>query len=169
MANVTIHDNLPNPDDNLFIYYQQNVRVLNLQDGTMNIDNLFQLTVDPEFYLLAASEINLDTTKHYVREKIDSIKKAFPGSKGSYSSSSISATNNYKPGGVMLCSKGKINSKFIGLVGDDLGRWTGQSFLGKQFHQIHFLTIYRPCQKRLGINNRGKITSYAQQEQLQCI
>ena len=85
MANVTIHEDLPDPDDNLISYYQQNIGGLNLQDGTMNIDDIFQLTVDHEFSLLAASKINLDTTKHYVREKSKSINKAFPGSKVSYS------------------------------------------------------------------------------------
>ena len=99
-------------------------------------------------------------------KKIDSINKAFLESKFSYSSLSISAANNYNPSGVMLFPNKKINSEFIRLFGDDLGRWTGQSFLGKQFHQIHFITIYRPCQNKLGIINRGKKTLYAQQEQL---
>ena len=66
-CNVTIHDNLPDPDDNLISYYYQNVGGLNLQDETMNIDDLFLLTIDHEFYLLAVSEINLDTTKHHNR------------------------------------------------------------------------------------------------------
>ena len=66
----------------------------------------------------------------------------------------------------MVCSSEKINSKFIQLFCDNLGRWTGQYFLGKQFHQIHFITIYIPCQKKLDINKKGKTTAYAQQEQL---
>ena len=54
MENVTIYDNLPDTDNNLITYYQQKVGWLNFKDGHMNIDDLFQLTVDHGFYLLAA-------------------------------------------------------------------------------------------------------------------
>ena len=54
----------------------------------------------------------------------------------------------------------KINSKFIQLFSDEIGRKTGQSFLDKKSHQVHFITIYRPCQKKVGINNRGKPIAY---------
>ena len=75
-------------------------------------------------------------------------------------------TNNYKPSGVILYSNTKVNSKFIPLFGEELGRLTSQSFLGKQFHQLHFITIFGQCRKKVGIDNRGNAIAYAQQEQL---
>ena len=39
-VNVRIHENLPDRDDNFISYYHQNVVGINLQDGTMNIDDL---------------------------------------------------------------------------------------------------------------------------------
>ena len=76
-AKVSIHDNFPDPDSNLISHGWQNIGELSLQDGTMNIDDLFRLTVDPELSLPAALEIILDTTKYHLCGKINSTKKPF--------------------------------------------------------------------------------------------
>ena len=70
MTNINIHNNLPDLDDNLISYYQQNVGALELQYGSINVDDFFQLIVDHELSLLDASDINSDTIEYYVLERI---------------------------------------------------------------------------------------------------
>ena len=121
-TNFTIHDEIGDPDNNSIWYFYQDVSGLEKLDGVVTMLDIFQLIIDHELSILDASEINLDTVKYHVREKIHSTVKSFPGSKVTYSSSKIQPSNDYRSGGVLQFSNGRINNRFIPLFQDEMGR-----------------------------------------------
>ena len=68
MVNVAIHNDLLDSNNNIIIYNQQKIVGLNLQDGTMNIEDLFQLTVDDNFFLFLPELIQAEQNTLFVRK-----------------------------------------------------------------------------------------------------
>ena len=43
-----------------------------------------------------------------------------------------------------MTSNGSVNSRFLQSLSDPLGQRPGQTYIGKNFHQTHFITMHRP-------------------------
>jgi hypothetical protein len=72
--------------------------------------------------------------------------------------------NQYKPGGTLTMSRGKITARLIKSGSDNMGRWTYQTFSGKRNRNVTIITAYQVCNK--SVSQRGRYTAAAQQESL---
>ena len=63
-----------------------------------------------------------------------------------------------------MLSSGNITSWYLTLGSDALGRWTYQSFAGKQHRLVTVITAYQVCHK--SIRKAGAYTATSQQESL---
>ena len=79
-------------------------------------------------------------------------------------SSPIKMMHQYKPGGTMLLSRGKISARLVTTGTDDMGRWTYQTFSGKRNRNVTIVNAYQVCNK--SVSQRGCYTAAAQQESL---
>jgi hypothetical protein len=79
-------------------------------------------------------------------------------------SSPIKMLNQYKPGGTLTMSRGKITARLIKSGSDDMGRWTYQTLSGKRNRNVTIITAYQVCDK--SVSQRGRYAAAAQQESL---
>ena len=124
--------------------FYKNIGVLNQQDQNFNTTNLIATQDNYEFDILGVSEINLNITKHCIREDLNQSFSGIRGGAMRYSSSPIRDKYKYKLGGVLMSTVGTVTRQHIEGCTDPLGRWVGHNFIGKQFKRIHILTLYRP-------------------------
>ena len=162
--NHTIHATLPSPQEGTLRYFQQNIGGLKYHGTKVDLTDILTQLRTYEFSILGLSEINIDTTKSSIRQSLHDQINHMQGNKISFSTSTLSSKNVYKPGGVLQVSSGNINRRFTKSITDPLGRWTGQGFIGKKGRHVYFLTLYVPCLKSK--HSKGTTTTYAQQEQL---
>jgi hypothetical protein len=80
-------------------------------------------------------------------------------------SSPIEMMNQYKPGGTLTLSWGKISARLLSSGLGKIGWWTYQTFSGKQNWNIMTITAYQVCDKSI-TTQRTRYTAAAQQESL---
>mmetsp|Transcript_10291 Transcript_10291/g.22640 ORF Transcript_10291/g.22640 Transcript_10291/m.22640 type:complete len:241 (+) Transcript_10291:1085-1807(+) len=118
--------------------------------------------------ILCLAEINLDTRKHTVQDKMRlAARRQFNHFRLTTGSSTISSQNEFKPGGTLIMTTDSTSARIIETSIDPLGRWTTHTFLGKRGQQIVLICAYQVCQ--LTNENRGRkqsLTAYAQQRSL---
>jgi len=81
-----------------------------------------------------------------------------------HASSTIQTSGNYKPRGTLQLSQGNITARILTTGADELGRWTYQTFAGKDNKPVTIITVYQVCQK--STRNQGQYTALSQQESL---
>jgi hypothetical protein len=74
---------------------------------------------------------------------------------------------DYLPGGTMVATTGKWNSKKCGQIRDkhEMGRWSGTSYQVTATKKLHFITGYRVCNDN-GNNRITSLASFSQQKVL---
>ena len=112
------------------------------------------------------TELNLDTTKHHIKNQLhDTSRKCFINKcQIVYSSSTIPSENNFKPGGTLTATVGNMAGRVTGKGSDPLGRWSYQQMSCKNGRTFFVITAYQVATDE--IVNAGKkksMTSTAQQ------
>jgi hypothetical protein len=110
-------------------------------------------------------EHKCDTTKHFVRQKFhDQIRKVFGARqyKLELGSSTLSSATERKPGGTLSSVVGNMSGRWTQGHTDPLGRWTYQTFEGKNKRLITCITAYAPTKPE----NRTGFATWHQQETL---
>ena len=80
-----------------------------------------QHALDLDITIQAYSEVNLDTTKPEIREKMEqATRRMDPNSRSIWRSSKIPSANNYKPGGTGIVTFGAISGN-VKQSGNDAG------------------------------------------------
>jgi hypothetical protein len=64
-------------------------------------------------------------------------------------SSPIEMLNQYKPGGTLTLSQGKITARLLKSGSDDMGQWTYQTFSGKRSSNVTIIIAYQVCDKAI--------------------
>ena len=163
--NIPWGDSLQPKDSNTFQIYCQNANGIQLDQTGGDFATMCDLSLEVQADVIAITEHNLDTQKFSVRKCChDARTRLLAHSSMIMSSSSIEMINQYKPGGTLTMSRGKITSRLLKSGSDDMGRWTYQTFSGKRSCNLTIITAYQVCDK--AISQRGRYTAAAQQESI---
>jgi len=163
--NVPKGDHLQHKNENTFRIYFQNVNGLKLDALGGDFTEVCYVAAETQSDVLAIAESNLDFTQHYVRKTcFDAVKKVFHHSKLEVSDTPIQTKGAYKPGGTMVLSQGSVLSRLVDSGADSMGRWSFQTFQGKNTVQVTVIVAYQVCHKNA--SQRGRYTAAAQQESL---
>jgi exonuclease III len=115
--------------------------------------------------ILCIQEHNLDTTQYHVRTTLQhTAKKYWQRSRFTISSSPLTFSNTWKPGGTAIFSTGSITGRITATGADEWGRWSYHTLQGQQQRQVTIITIYQVVDKFT--SNKGHFTIAAQQRSL---
>ena len=108
------------------------------------------------------SEINLDTTKPRVQEKLHTASRLTTDHyRLQTSSSQVKAKFEYKPGGTLTLLRNNVTSRLARKGSDPLGRWSYVTLNCKGTGKITFITAYQVGTSRPKPD--GKMTAATQQ------
>ena len=164
-TNIPWGDTLQPKPTNTFRIYCQNANGLRLDHQGGEFATICDIALEVQADLIGLTEHNLDTNKFSVRKCChDARTRILSHSSLTMGSSPIEMTHQYKPGGTMLMSRGKISARLVTTGTDDMGRWTYQTFSGKRNRNVTIVNAYQVCDK--SVSQRGCYTAAAQQESL---
>ena len=131
---------------------------LRLDEITNQLQHALDLDIDIQCY----SEINLDTTKtHLLQQLQEQVTQIDTQARSTWSSSKITTTRNYKPGGTGIITFGGHAGRIKSSGTDALGRWSYQLLDGKGNKEILIMSIYQCCTNP---TNKVGIAAYHQQQ-----
>jgi hypothetical protein len=163
--NILWGDSLQPKDSNTFQIYCQNANGIQLGQKGGEFAMMCELSLEVQADVIAITEHNLDTQKFSIRKCCHDARTCLlDHSSMIMASSSIEMLNQYKPGGTLIMSRGKITSRLIKSGSDDMGQWTYQTFSRKRSRNVTIITAYQVCDK--AISQRGRYTAAAQQESI---
>ena len=100
-------------------------------------------------------EHNLDSYNHAVKNILyKTTQRAFDHSKLTTASSPIPATSTFKPGGTMTLTQGSCIGRLISSGHDEMGFWSYHMYSYKNFCQLTFASVYKPCNQRVTDSGR---------------
>ena len=130
---------------------------IRLDEITDQLQHALDLNIDIQCY----SKINLDTTKFHLLQQLQlKVTKIDSQARSTWSSSKITATRNYKPGGNGIITFGGHAGRIKASGTDPLGRWSYQLLDGKGNREILIMSIYQCC---MHSTNKVGIAAYHQQ------
>jgi exonuclease III len=148
--NIPWGDSLQLKDSNTFQIYCQNANGIRLDQTGGEFVTMCELSLEVQADVIAITEHNLDTQKFSIHKCChDACTRLLAHSSMIMASSSIEMINQYKPGGTLTISRGKITSRLIKSGSDDMGRWTYQTFSGKRSCNVTIITAYQVCDKAI--------------------
>ena len=107
-------------------------------------------------------EHNLDLSQPYVRSVLfDTAKQTWQQSRITHSCTTIPFATQYKQGGTMLLSTDSITARLIDSGSDSMGRWTSQTYQGRQQIKITVISAYQVVDAPSAL--KGTTTAAAQQ------
>ena len=113
------------------------------QIKTSDILSKLQHALDLDITIQAYSELNLDTTKPEIREKLEQAsRKMDPNSRSIWGSSEIPSANDYKPGGTGIVTFGAITGNVKQSGNDKMGQWLYQIFDSQKKIDIMVISTY---------------------------
>ena len=95
---------------------------------------------------LGIAETHMDTTKSHVRELVRSTLTSSGGFQYTnciFSASSVTYGSDYKPGGVLQFAVNNLATRTVEKYSDPMGRFTSQSFIGKNGKVLSAIAAYR--------------------------
>ena len=129
---------------------------------TNQIQSKLQHALDLDITIQAYSEVNLDTTKPEIREKLEqTTRKMDQNSRSTWGSSKILSANDYKPDGTGIVTFGSIAGNIKQSGNDKLGRWSYQIFNSQKKIDIMITIIYQCC---ISPTNKIGTVAYHQQQ-----
>ena len=116
--------------------------------------------------MLGLAETKLDTQKREVVATCTrAARRTFPFSRVVMSSSAISYTSHFKPGGTALIAAGSITGRIIATFQDPMGRWSAISLIGAGSRQLTVISAYQVCNTRSDRNTKARSMAAATQQQ----
>lgn len=95
-------------------------------------------------------EINLNTTQYLVQKEIyETSTQMFDHHKTTFWSSNICMCHPFKPGGTMVISQGSVSTRMSKSGVDELGRWSYQTYSGKNQRNLTVISSYQPCKQKI--------------------
>jgi exonuclease III len=141
--------------------YFQNVNGLRPSDNGADILDSFYHMHSVKADIFGFAETKLDCHNPTVQSLIHQNKsKTWNHCKISTSSSQTPWPTLHKPGGTLLGITGPLVGRIKSSFSDDLGRWTGMEFLGRDGRALVFICAYQVCQKS---GWAGTYTAHSQQ------
>ena len=122
---------------------------------------LFHYTKDLQADWVGLVETHLDSTKEHVRQTFKSaLRFAFGNgpTNCTFAASDINYQSDYKRGGVLQFALHKLAPRTVNQHQDHLGRFTSQTFIGRNSKMLTLITAYR-----VPDGCKGPSSSYAQQ------
>jgi hypothetical protein len=168
-----LRDNLPiappltkaKPNDTTRLYFNNPNGLALLSSGGQFDEWMLEMKrIDAD--LICIAEHNIDTTSPSARRIChESVRRHFRASRLAMASSSIPSTSrtNFKPGGTMLLSQGKITGRIITSGVDPMGRWSFTKYAGTHNKIITVIVAYQVCDKPVIEGRKKKSSTVAAQ------
>lgn len=163
---VFIHWGTPEtvaPDHQFRVWYQ-NPNGIKVTDNDHSLKHMHQYLFEQNVDIACFAETNLEWNHSWVRRKLDTTgRRRWKLFQATTSTSARVFANSYKPGGMMMFSAGPIQTRLVKEGSDPykMGRWSFQTFRGKENIRVTFITAYRVT--RQSILTAGPATSFFQQ------
>ena len=129
--------------------HPNHIRISSINPNGITISNLeatIQNVLDMDIDIQCYNEINLDTTKSNINQKLQhTIRKMSPASRSSWSSSVIPTPRDYKPGGTGVVTVGRHSGRVKSSGNNIYGRWSYQILDGKNGIDLLIVSIYQCC------------------------
>ena len=123
--------------------YCQNVNGIRLEKDGGQFKELCSIHQEVQADILCIQEHNLDTTQYDVRTTLQqTAKKYWQRSRLTISSSPITFSSTWKPGGTAILSTGSITGRIIATGADEWGRWSYHTLQGQQRRQVTIITVW---------------------------
>jgi exonuclease III len=146
--------------------YSQNVNGLRFEKDGGQFKELCSINQEVQADILCIQEHNLDTTQYHVGTTLQhTAKKYWQRSRFTISSSPLTFSSTWKPGGTAILSTRSITGRITATGADEWGRWSYHTLQqGQQQRQVTIITIYQVVDKFT--IDRGHFTIAAQQRRL---
>jgi hypothetical protein len=120
--NIPWGNSLQPKDSNTFRIYCQNANGIRLDQKGGEFAKICELSLEVQADVIAQVEYNLDTQKFPVRKCChDARTRLLKYSSMIMASSPIKMLNQYKPGGTLTMSRGKITARLLKSGSDNMG------------------------------------------------
>jgi hypothetical protein len=144
--------------ENVFRVFGGNPDGLQVTQGGGQFDEYLEQTKTMQCDVTCIYELNLDTTKHTVKQKLyDVCKNKFDYSRMNFSSGWVKSGNDYKPGGTCIITQGNVTGAVVDRGADEMGRWSYQRIGGKQGKSLMVISAYQVCDQ--SVVTADKVTS----------
>ena len=145
--------------------YSVNINGIALDKEGGKFGEFCQVMDETQSDIGCVQEHNLDTMQYQVRQQLSSTtQKRWQWQWLSTGSTPLTFASQYKPGGTLILSANSITSRVIDSGSDKWGRWTYQSFQGKNQIIVTVISAYQVVDSASGL--QGQITASAQQQVL---
>ena len=136
----------PKPDNTTRAYQNttNGFQLVNSHGGTFCLAN--QALKEMEVDVAGFSEINVDTNKHTVQQKMHSaVKHSTDRYRLQCATSKAKAMLDYKPGGTATIVRNNAVGRVLAKDSDSIGRWSHVTLGGKDGKKVTFVSAYQPC------------------------
>ena len=147
-----------------FRIFYQNPNGIKVTDNDHSLKLMHQHLYEQQVSIACFAETNLEWNHDWVKKKLERTGRTRWNSfRATTSTSERVFKNSYKPGGTMMFVTGALKTRLTqdGSDPHGMGRWTYQTFRGKDDIKVTFITAYRVT--RQSITTAGSTTSYFQQ------
>jgi hypothetical protein len=153
------------PDHGCFRVWSNNINGLSCENGFAALHELCIALQPHNVGAIALQETNLDFTKQWVRDEVESILAEHFGTVRLVTSTScVRSPTVWKPGGFLLAVLGHWSHCVATTHSDDLGRWASATFTDRDGRLFTLYSLYNCVDVR--ISDVGPSTVYSQQWQL---
>jgi hypothetical protein len=127
----------------------------------VTLADFFQASKELHIDCLGVAESHIDSSKLHVRNKFMEAIHAPTGYNNAhcvFAQSDINYESDRKRGGVLQFAVHNLANRVIDVFSDKYGRFTGQTFIGRNERTVHVITAYRVVE-----GQAGPSSAYAQQ------
>jgi ribonuclease HI len=157
-------DELKEKAENTIRVMAANVNGFSLDRRGGQYDNYCRVLRAVQVDIACGQEHNLDTTKSVVRSILhNTTQQHWQRNRITFSSTPLKFENLYKPGGTFILSVGNITSRMSECFQDKWGRWTSQTYRGRDGRSLTVISAYQVVTDHPA---RGTTTAAAQQYSL---
>jgi hypothetical protein len=156
------------PGHGCFRVWSNNINCLSCENGFAALHELCIALKPHNIGAIALQETNLDFTKQWVYDQVEStLAEHFGTIRLVTYTSCVRSPSAWKPGGVLLAVLGIWSHCVATTHSDDLNRWASATFTGRDGHLFTLYSLYNCVDVRIA--DVGPFTAYAQQWQLLCL
>jgi hypothetical protein len=138
----------------------QNVNGLNYTSSGGEFNDICAQIHKDNINILGIAETKLDTQrKAVVPTCLRSARRTFSSSRVVLSSSAISYSSPFKPGGTALITAGCTTGRITNTHQDPMGRWCATTYRGAQTREVTVISAYQVCNTPPDRDLRGHGTS----------
>jgi hypothetical protein len=116
--------------------------------------------------ILGLAETKLDTHKrNVIATCVKAARRVFPFSRVVMSSSAISYSSHFKPGGTAIVAAGSITGRITTSFQDPMGRWSAMSLTGAHANKLTVISAYQVCNNRPDRDTKARsMAAFTQQQ-----